>query len=208
MSDDISFLQEIDDALRADRLEQFWKKHGKTLLIAALAIVLFAGASAWWKHHLQGLRAEQTTLLLRADTAQKESKSEEAITLLTQAAGGREQGVAALASLKLAHLYRDRKETDKALVLYRKVAAMKGIDESVTDAAALEANMLSAKDAPLDTGIYAPLQSEVTAARLMKEGKTKEAREIWEMLAKNMTIPATIRTRAQEVLVSLPKEAK
>ena len=49
MSDD-SFIREVDEELRSDRFQDFWKAYGKVLIGVALAIVIGTAAYRYWEY--------------------------------------------------------------------------------------------------------------------------------------------------------------
>ena len=49
MSDD-SFIREVDEELRSDRFQAFWKSYGKIVIGVALAVVIGTAAFRYWEY--------------------------------------------------------------------------------------------------------------------------------------------------------------
>ena len=48
MSDD-SFIREVDEELRSDRVQEFWNKYGKLVIGVAVAIVVVTGGYRFYE---------------------------------------------------------------------------------------------------------------------------------------------------------------
>ncbi len=121
MAEDVSILSEIDEALRADNLQQLWDRHGKALITFCILAVLATTGSVLWKNHQRSLHEQQTALLARAATAEQAGKNDEAIGYYTQVEG-QGGGMAELAGLRHAALLVSQSRQDKALELYKSIA--------------------------------------------------------------------------------------
>lgn len=110
-------LQDIDEALRRERAEKFWKENGPSLVIGIIALIVFTGAfAAWNAWSLKGNTA-QTSLLINA------LQTEYAATALDAAAQGSLKGShKAIALIQSAGLKVQDKKFDEAIADYRAVS--------------------------------------------------------------------------------------
>ena len=109
-------LNDIDDALKRDRAEKFWKENGPIIIAGAIMLVVFTGMfSAWnaWKAHTA---RQQTAILMAAMTDADQPQA------LINAAAELKGGPQAIALLNAAGDYiRDGKKAE-ALALYTQLA--------------------------------------------------------------------------------------
>ncbi len=213
MADDISFMQEVEESLRVEKLEQFWQRFGNMVIAGCVGIVVLTSASVVWKNHMREIHTLQTSALMQADTYLGQNKTNEAIDAL-QPIENQSGNVATLAKLKHAEILLEQKAPDKALALYKEIAADRGNDEALRSLAAAQVIILEANGSGnVDTSATASppfngISDEIFALRLIKEGKTKEAREILFRISVNRMLPSTQRARAHEILDTIGEDAK
>ena len=192
--------EEIEDDLRRQKLEQFWKENGSWIIICAILAVIFTGALTWWRQHEYKQNLTQTAALLEVlrenDTkalgefALKSDKDHGAIALFTAAA-----------------LHSQRSQDAEAVTLYRKIDGTSGLDSTYRDLAKLlrVSKSLGAEDpaqlhkdlAPLtakSTWRYSAL--ELQALLYARENKMKEAAEVLTRLTQDGGAPNDVRMRA------------
>lgn len=116
-------LREVDEAMRVEKMTKLWAEHGNTVIAAIVALILgTALSSGWnaWQHH-QNLQS--TAALL--DSLQTESPLASLETL-----GKKEKGNAkAFSLLAAAAMALDEKSPDKAVALYKTLAADAGVSD-------------------------------------------------------------------------------
>ena len=54
-------IREVNDAVRADRLQRFWRQYRWPVMVAAILLVLFTAGNSLWRHYQQQ-QAEAMTL--------------------------------------------------------------------------------------------------------------------------------------------------
>jgi hypothetical protein len=205
MADDVSFLQEIDDSLRAERMEQFWKQHGLKILLACAAVIAATAVTVLWKDHLHAQEIRQTSVILHAQSLFEAGKYEEAAAAYAQGEEGA-AGLGTLAKIRRAQALLSAGHKEAALTAYRDVASDSHADVTLRDLAALRASALDPAhcDALLAQAAqaghpYATTAREMQAARLIQEGKKTEARVVLVSLLADDTLPSTERERAGEL---------
>ena len=181
MSEDVSILAEIDDALRADKAHKFWMQYGKLVLAVCVGIVVVTGISAYWKNHLHEQNVAETHVMLEADSATSDKRYTDAISML-QANKNWSGNNAATVKLQTAEIYLKAGQRDKAIAALKEVVASTAVNDAVHDSAALRLFSLTGEgdlNTAADQGrAFSPLAQQMKAASLLKAGKNKEAAEI------------------------------
>lgn len=214
-----TFLREVDENLRRDQVQDFFKKNGKW--IAAAVILLLAAAGGWiyWQEKRNRDAAKQ---------------SEELHAVLSDVSSGRRQNipqridaleeshsdaVRASAMLTDAALALEQNNRSAAIAKYREVVDDKGLPQVYRDVGtirltALEFDTLKPEQviARLDPLAKAGnpwfgSAGEMTAMALLKQNKKAEAGRLFAAIAADTQVPETIRTRAVQVAGTLGVDA-
>ena len=211
MSNPDSFIDEVTEEVRRDRLYALFRKYGWIGVVAVLAIVGGAGFSEWRKvqaeHRAEafgdavlealdlGAPAERTAALAAVSSDGEQT----AILKLLLASDPVEDRAGALAAL-------DALAADAAQpVSYRDLAVLRrvviaGADMPVADRrAALDP--IAAPGRP-----YRTLALEQMAYLMVEEGKTDEAIAALTALLTDQEAPAGLRSRAEQMIVALGGE--
>jgi hypothetical protein len=208
MADDLSLLQEIDESLRVEKLQQFWKRFGNLVVAGCIGIVLFTIASVLWKNHLHTMHMQQTSALLQADALMQSGKYDKVATILGDAAHGTGD-IAGFARLRIAEALLKNGKLDKAQKVYAAMAdGERGTDAALSDFAALQNIILAdnrhtavaATQAANEGRPFAGMVQEIKAAQLLNSGKPKEADILLQAIAGDETEPVSERARAMELL--------
>jgi hypothetical protein len=207
MADDISFLQEIDESLRADKLQIYLERYGKLFVAGAVLIVLLTGASVMWKNHLNALDSDATDKIFEAKTQAEAGKTAEAAAILEQvAANGRPS--AALALMREGMIWDAKGDRTKALDCYRRASTLSGADAAMKDKARLAAAILATNDGKAADDAeaasagrpFAGAFGELQAVQLLNQGKTAEAQTLLKAVKDNPAASQGERERASELL--------
>lgn len=213
---------EIEEDLRADRLQALAKRYGGLAIAAALVIVAFvAGWQAWqwWQAKQRIATANQfIAAMQQADTVRPAGQNPDraaaanAFLALTNSSA---DGYRTLARMRAAALKADLGDTQAALTLWDQVAADRAADPLLRDlatllwaqhqidggdAAAIEARLktLTAADNPWHG------QAQETEALLdIRIGKTDAARALLKSLASDATASENVRGEASGLLTRL-----
>ncbi len=203
MSEDISLLQEIDEALRADKAYNFWKKYGKIIIAGCAGVVVLTAVSAFWKNHLRDVQITHTHLMLKAAIAAGNAEYSSAPGVLEQS-GDWPSSMDGIAKLQKADLLFKAGQRDKAAELLKEVQASPNADSALRDIAALRLNMqtgersMGGADAPGKP--FAVLAGQLKAGQLLEEGKNKEAAAELGAVLSQATGASGERERAEELL--------
>jgi hypothetical protein len=208
---------EVDEELRADRAQALFKRHGGTLLAAAIALVLAAGGYQAWRWYDQkriGAIASQYIGAMRTE-AEKGPERDAALLAFAAIAGKGDAGYRTLARLQEAGLKAAKGDLDGASALWDGVAADRAVDPLLRDLAALQwvlhhldtadPGQLAARLAPLarPSNPWHPLAAEAEATLDLRQGKREAARAALQALAQDPLAPQGVRRRADGLLARL-----
>jgi hypothetical protein len=217
MAEDVSILQEIDEALRADKASQFWERNSGTIITFCVLLVLSTAASAFWKSHQREAHASQTGKLMEAIMLLDEGKGPEATALFGQVEhdGG---PLAAFASIKDAQTYLRMNQFDKAIEAYNAVASGKQGDtpDVLRDYAALQADILAHNQAMFSgkpavatlggqeaRGAGRPFAGALSELDALRTTDAKSASALLGAIVADKDVPLSQRMRATQLLETL-----
>jgi hypothetical protein len=214
-----TFLKEVDENLRRDRMMDFFKSYGNWI---ALGVVLFLAAVGGWIYW-----QEQRTKVAS-------DQSEQLHSLLTDISSGRDQNVPqrvellekshsdvvrASATLTDAAVALEKNNRSAAIAKYRELAGDTGIAQPFRDIATIRVTALEF-DSIKPEEVIARLQplaragnpwfgsaGEMTALALMKQNKNAEAGRMFAAIAADSQVPSSIRSRAVQVAGTLGVDA-
>lgn len=161
MSDSDSFIHEVTEEVRRDRMFRLWKKYGPWVI--ALIVLIIAGTAAWnwWIQREREAARELGGAFLETDIASVEDQQR----LLERAEGPAE----VIARLRLAAAQAESGNAEEAAALYREVAATEGLAAAYADFARLQAVRLGLASMTASEAISAldPLAAEGAPYRLL-----------------------------------------
>lgn len=207
MSESDSFIQEVSEEIRQDRMFKLWKRFAPYVIGAIVVIV--AAAAVWnWMEHRDVLEARETGgAFLGA-----ELQSVEAQEALLEAV---EDDAEVVAELRLASALMMNDERTRAAEVYREVAAQGELAPAYRHLALLNAVKLEAAEtepealtdelAPLvEPGApYRPMALEMRGVLHLEAGDVAAAREDLQAALTAPTATAATRRRVGAILAAL-----
>lgn len=179
MSDSDSFIREVTEEVRQDRMLRYWKRYGPYVLGAIALIVAAAAAWSWQEQQARETARVQGGAFLSVASGDTAATARLVETI---------EGPASLvAQLRHAAALAAAGERSEAIAAYDRVAGIEGIDLAYSDLAALQAARLAApvldseaalaRVEPLISGAapYRLLALELRAALLLNAGRTEAA---------------------------------
>lgn len=217
--EDLSILQEIDESLQVEKVEKFLQRHGISILIACIGIVIATGVSVFWKNHVRESNMQQTSILLDASELTGSGKYTDAIRKL-QGLDNPSHGITTVSQIMQADAYTQAGQMDKAEKIYSDIAADRNADEALRDIAAISASTIESNRASPnatdmsdklktiynDNSQFSPLAGELYAFHLHKTGKNKEAEDILSAISGNPLLPSQDRMQAKALLDSIREQ--
>jgi hypothetical protein len=214
-----AFLREVDDELRKDQLQSFWKTWGRPLIGGVIAILLAWGGWLWWQNREQqaaGIEGEQLSSAL--DDLQAGS-NDAAETKLKKLSTSDRDGYRASAKLAQAGMLQTRGDAKGAVKLFAEVAGDSGLAQPWRDLAlvrqtsaefdTLKPAEVIARLKPLavEGNPWFGSAGEMVAVAYLNSGQPQLAAKTFADIGKDETVPETLRTRAVEMAGALGVDA-
>ncbi len=211
MSDD-SFIREVDEELRSDRMHDFWVKYGKIVIGVAVAIVVVTAGYRGYKYYMKSQAENAGDAFMAAVSLSRQNKHDEAIKALEKLADNGPESYAALANMRMASELAGKGDIKGAVAAYDKIAGNSKIDQSYRDIAQLRAGLLlvdsgSREDVVKRVGALAkpgtPFRHsarEALGLAAWKAGDLKEAARNFNKIAEDQDAPTAMRGRANLML--------
>jgi hypothetical protein len=214
-----TFLREVDENLRRDRLQDTAKKYG--VWIAAAVILLLAAIGGWiyWQERQRAAAAENSEELAKIYADIGTNKLGTVPNRLDSLAGESSGALRASAMLARAAVALEQNDRASATAKFREVAADDGLPQAYRDLASVRATSMQFDALPADQVIarLAPLTKpgnpwfgsagELTAMALLKQGKKTEAARLFAAIAADQQAPESIRSRAVQIAGTLGIDA-
>lgn len=211
MSESDSFIREVSEEVRQERMLKLWKRFAPLIIGGFGLIIAVAAGINWYQAQERAAAMERGGALLSGDI--------DDLGAAEAAAADVDGPAAPIAALRVATAAAASGDTRRAIEAFRAVAATPGLDPAYADLAALKAARLEAEagdpavaaqdlaalvppDAP-----YRLLALELRAALRVNLGDTEGAVEDLEtILADPLTAPA-MRSRVEELGAALGRGA-
>ncbi len=206
MSETDSFIQEVTEEVRQDRMFRLWKKYGPYAIAGVIVIVAVAAGLNWMKHReVQAARAVGGAFL----NSDLTSVDDQEVLL-----GSVEGAAAEIAKMRLAAAKAAEGDIEGAVALYDEVAASGALGDAYTQLARLQAVRVQATsiaadqaDARLAALIsegapYRSLALELRAMILLNSGETEAAHQDLVAVIRDPLATRASRERAIALLAS------
>lgn len=206
--------REIEEELKQERLEKFWRQYGKYVIAGAIVLVAAVAGYQGWQQYQRGQREAEGERFAAALKVASDNKSADAMAMFAALARDTTSGYGALARLQEAALKAKAGDRAGAVAIYDAIAADQAIDLPLRNLATLlsalhqlgdpkaDAAALRAKVQPLTVG-NAPWRfsaQEILALLALKDGKSADARKLYQAIADDIDAPRGIRARATQML--------
>jgi len=214
-----TFVREVDENLRRDRLRDFFKNNGSYLVGLLILFLAASGGVIWFQQHRQDTaeaHVEQMAQIYKDigtgnaskvpqqldDLSQSSSKAVRATALFTRAAFALQQNDQKLAISTLKKVADDSSLPDS----YRNAALIR---QTALEFDQLQPAQVIARMQPLAKAgdPWFGSAGEMTALALVKQGKKKEAGELFAAIAKDKSVPPSLRDRSIQIAGSLGADA-
>ncbi|WP_367171482.1 tetratricopeptide repeat protein [uncultured Aureimonas sp.] len=206
MSND-TFVREVNEELRQERVRALWIRYGTAAVIVAVLIVLGVAGYVLWQRYQAGIAAADGDRLLQATALYSEGKTQEGNAILDGLAQNGVGAYPALARMRLAEA-RVADDPAAAVAAFDEVANMSSAPQGLRDMAAVRAAYLLVDHGSLAdvrarverlTGDAEPLRfpaREALGLAAWKAGDIETARTMFDQLQEDLGAPNGIRRRA------------
>jgi len=206
-----NFFQEIEEDIRLEKLEKFWKRYQNHIIGGVVGIAIVVSGILYWNHWHKQSRTELSQQYTDALTKIAKGDQEAAFAILDTLKGDKGYGPLAMLT-KAATLAKNPKTLPEALKVYQEIANNTSYDKKIALLAALtEAlNQLDTGDVDvlrqnlekLNTpdNPWQSLVIELQAALEHKAGNTAKAKELYQQLADDANASQASRARALAIV--------
>ena len=196
-----NIVEEINEDLRRQQLEQFWKENGAWIIGGVILAVIFTAGMTWWRAHTYERNLQQTSEMIDIINTSDVDK-------LTAFADRSDKDHAVIARFAAAAVYAKRSDTEKAVSIYKSIENTSGVDSMYRDLALLLSagqRLQSADPAQLHKelgGLTKPGNAwrfsalELEALLYAREHKLKEAADDLAEITTAADAPQDVRMRA------------
>jgi len=210
-----TFLREVDENLRRDRARDFARKYAKWFIAGLVLFLALSGGWIYWQHYQRQQAEREIEQLAEVYQGIASGNLSAAPKKLDELSSSRQPAVRASALFTRAALALEQRDTKLATAKFREAANDGDLPKPYRDAAlirqtALEFDTLKPED------VIARLQplaktgepwfgsaGEMTAAALIKQGNRAGAGRLYAAIAKDKSVPDSIRERAVQIASSL-----
>ncbi len=212
MAESDSFIQEVSEEVRRDRMYDVWRRFGPWLIAAIVLAVLLAAGKGWWENRVETRKAELGGALLEAGDIED---SDEAASAFLAVAEGGEYQYPVLAGLRAAASLAAAGKIDEAAAQYDAIKAIEGIDDRFRDLAELRTVMLLSERmeademldrlGPLtvDGSVWRLPALEYEAAAHLKNGAPEQALASLRTILELPDLLPSARGRADELIEAI-----
>jgi len=211
MSDD-SFIREVDEELRTERVQDFWKKYGKVLIVIAAVIVIATAGYRYYEYYTSQKAAEAGDAFIAAVELADQGKQDEALAAFAKLESQESPTYKIMALMRGASELVSKGEVAEAVKKFDAVASSADADENMKAIARIRAGMLlvdtgtvtevEARVGPL-SGPGAPYRAsarEAIGLAYFKAGDLENAFKQYEALSKDVETPRALMQRVRIML--------
>jgi hypothetical protein len=210
-----TFVREVDENLRRDQLQNFFKAYGNWLIVAVVLFLAASGGFIWWKQHQVKQSETQVEKLAQIYKDIGSGSTGQSPQQLDELSKNGSKAVRASALFARAALALQQNDVKLATGTYKAIAGDSSLPDPYRHAAlirqtALEFDQLKPEE------VIARLEpltkpgepwfgsaGEMTALAMVKQGRKQEAGQLFAAIAKDQTAPEAIRGRATQLASSL-----
>ena len=214
-----TFVREVDENLRRDRIRDFFQENKGSLIVAVILFLAASGGIIWFQQHrVQRAQdeVEQLAQIFKDIGTGNTSKVPQQLDDLSQAGS---KGVSATALFTRAAFALQQNDNKTAINLYKQIVSDSSLPQPYRDAALIRQTALEFDQLTPDQVItrMQPLTQagnpwfgsagEMTALAMIRQGKKQQAGQLFATIAKDKTVPQSIRDRSIQIAGSLGVDA-
>jgi hypothetical protein len=214
-----SFVREVDENLRRDRMRDLAKSYGKWLIVAIVLFLAATGGYLYWqdRQEKQAVTDSETISAALDKIASGNAKGAQAdLAPFSDSSNDVTRATALLGRASLALRQNDRKTASD---LFKQVAADDGLPQAYRDLATVRGTMTDFDSLKPDEVIqrlssltqpgnpYFGTAGEMTAMAMLAKGDRNGAGQLFAKIAADKQVPGTIRSRAVQIAGSLGVDA-
>lgn len=208
---DEAFLREVDENLRADQMAAFGRRWGKWIVAAVVAGLAVLAGVLWWQNRQQGVASADGEKLQTAFDNIATGRFAPAARPLSELASSPADGFRVAALLSQAAVAAEKNDIRTAAAKLASVAGDAGLAKPYRNLALVKQTMLEfdtvAPQAVIDRmkplavagNAFHGSAGELIALAQLKQGRRADAGRTFGAMAKDPTVPDSIRQRAVQM---------
>lgn len=210
-----TFYREVDEELRKEQLKSLWQRYGLLAIGAVILLLAAIGGYIWWQNRQQEQAGERAEALIAVFDQVQAGKAKEALPKLEPIAQEGDPGYRAAALLTKADIAVQQGNNQAAVAAFRQVAEEEDLAQPYRQLALIRQTTVEFDRIPPAEVIrrLQPLAQagnpwfgsagELVALAYLKQKQPQRAAPIFAALAKDETLPSSIRTRAVQMASAL-----
>jgi hypothetical protein len=214
-----SFYREVDEELRKEQLSGWWKRYGWAAIAAAVLLLAAIGGAIWWQNEKERRAGENGEALLKIFDDVQAGRTQGVDARLDRLAEKGSDGYRAAALLTKADIALQANNEAAAIAGFKAVAEDGDLPEPYRNLALIRQTAAEYDKLPPATVIerLRPLAQagnpwfgsagEMTAIAYIKQGKPQQAAPIFAAMAKDESLPESMRSRAVQMAGALGVDA-
>jgi hypothetical protein len=217
--DNETFYREVDEELRRDQLKTYWERFGKLIIAGILLVLALIGGFIWWQNQKQVKAGERSETLVGAFDDVAAGRRTAALPKLDGLIESGSGGHRAAALLTKADVAIEGRDLKGAAAIYKRVADDSGLAQPYRDLALVRMTAVELDTLPPQAVVdrlkglavagnpWFGSAGEMVALSYMKLNKPQQAAGIFAAIAKDKTLPDTVRSRAGQMAGALGVDA-
>ena len=214
-----TFYREVDEELRRDQVAGFWKRYGTLVIIGIVLLLAAIGGAIWWQNQRGEKAGQQGETLTAVFEDVQGGKAQTVGPRLDQLAKEGSDGYRAAALLTKADVALEAGNDAAAVAAFRQVAEDDGLAEPYRNLALIRQTAVEYDTLPPAQVIQRlqPLATagnpwfgsagEMVAIAYLKQQQPAKAAPIFAAMAKDKTLPRSMRSRALQMAGALGVDA-
>lgn len=210
-----SFIREVDEELRRDRLVTFWTRYGRGVIAAIVFGLIILGGWLIWQDQTAKQASADSEVLDDAVRQASSGNTAQALKTLEPLKTSSSEGYRATALLTEAAIKLQKQDVDGATKIYALVAADESLPKPWRDLALVRQTAIQYDRVSPDEVIarLSPLAvkgnpwfgsaGELVAIAYMKKQRFADAAKMFDGIAADPSVPESIRGRAGNMAASL-----
>lgn len=211
MADD-SFIREVNEELRSERMKSIWRRFGPLLIGGAVALVLGTAGMVGYQHWTESKASASGDKFLAALDLAAAGKSDEALAALDDLENTGYGSYPVLARLRAASVLAEKGDAAAAVAAFDNIIADNDVPSSIRAIARLRAGYLLVDNGSYDDAASRvetlsadgnPMRGsarEVLGLAAWKAERFDDAFKLFQQIADDNLVPANIRQRANTML--------
>jgi hypothetical protein len=213
-TNDAALLQEVDEAVRKDRLDTIMQRYGRLIIGAVIAALLAFAGYLYWGHRQDAARGEQAEDLVAAFEKLGTNQPRAAGVVLDKLVAEGDPAYRAVAEIQQANIKAQAGDLKAAAALMAKVAADTKLDQSLRDLALIRqtafeydtlkpatviARMKPLVDAKDPVSSWFPSAAELSATAHYQLGQYDQAGALYGRIAKTPGVGKSLESRSKQM---------